>query len=289
MFQFSALKDDYTRALSALRLTRQNEVDYVVQRRVHPISLIAAIDGGMYDEGCHKTGVPIAWAAASFEREASSNFYLSPAQGDPLSRMSFHVPRGLGPYPRPGREGSAWTQAQEDAYRIDHLDLVGEANWIIERALYEGEVFNGFGPRMHGRQTGYLYSGTSIYTGGKYVADGVWSSTEDDKQLGIVPMMLRIIQLRPQLTFVGAHPVSAPTDVVAPPLVPEVEHNAFELQAVMNHLVNAGLVVDGNYGRHTRNAVRSFQSLSGLTLDGIAGSATWAAIEQKLSSMNMAK
>jgi peptidoglycan hydrolase-like protein with peptidoglycan-binding domain len=37
--------------------------------------------------------------------------------------------------------------------------------------------------------------------------------------------------------------------------------------------------IDGDYGRATESAVKSFQKDSGLTADGICGPRTWAALE----------
>ena len=46
------------------------------------------------------------------------------------------------------------------------------------------------------------------------------------------------------------------------------------LQASMNKLINAGLTVDGMFGKNTYNAVKDFQRLNGLAVDGIVGTNT---------------
>lgn len=43
------------------------------------------------------------------------------------------------------------------------------------------------------------------------------------------------------------------------------------VQSSMNKLISAGLVVDGIYGKNTRNAVKNFQAAHGLAVDGIVG------------------
>src|SRR5258708_6831763 len=63
---------------------------------------------------------------------------------------------------------------------------------LAARRLRGGAV-NGFGPRAHGRHTGYLWSWTNIYTGGKYVADGKWDPDHVDEQCGMVPMMAALL------------------------------------------------------------------------------------------------
>jgi peptidoglycan hydrolase-like protein with peptidoglycan-binding domain len=50
------------------------------------------------------------------------------------------------------------------------------------------------------------------------------------------------------------------------------------LQASLNKLMAAGIVVDGNYGRQTRNAVIAFQQGHRLEPDGLAGPLTIAAL-----------
>lgn len=55
------------------------------------------------------------------------------------------------------------------------------------------------------------------------------------------------------------------------------------LQAALNHLVGAGLVVDGVLGAQSRAAVRAFQRREGLAADGIAGRQTVERIKALLA------
>lgn len=280
MIAFESLKAGYTNALVRMEITRKAEVERTAQK------LLVYVDQGRYDEACLKSGVPVVVAAASFEREASSNFHLSPAQGDPLWEKSVHVPRGLGPYidahnPNLDDWKRAWGHAAADAYHIDRLDQVGSINWSWERACFEEELFNGFGPRYHGKNSGYLWAGTNIYTGGKYIADGVWSASAIDSQLGVVPVMFAMVQLRPSLTL----PIAFPSTTVTPTpqAAPLGLRNVKALQVALNSLgANPPLSVDDNYGRMTRRAVADFQQKNGLEVDGIAGGETWLMINKKL-------
>lgn len=265
---FEALKPEYSALLTQMRITRLAEVTSTAER------LVGFIDAGRYDAGCKATGVAVPWAAASFEREASSNFHLNPAQGWPLASRSQWIPHN-GPF-------ADWTTAQIAAYDIDGLDKVGAANWTWERACYEGEIFNGMGYRAHGVHSPYLWAGSNIYSSGKYVADGVWSAAAIDQQLGIIPMMVRIVQMRPALALVNPLPAIAPT-VPPPQPPPEGLRDATALQTALNNLgADPKLVVDGNYGRNTKRAVIAFQAKAGLPQDGIAGPDTWAAIDAAL-------
>src|SRR5580704_7955185 len=107
-YPYAALQSDYAASLARMQITRLAAVNATAAR------LVGFIDAGRYDVGCKATGVSVAWAAASFEREASSNFGLNPAQGWPLGSRSRDVPYN-GPFTGP----NAWTNAQEDAYEID--------------------------------------------------------------------------------------------------------------------------------------------------------------------------
>lgn len=48
------------------------------------------------------------------------------------------------------------------------------------------------------------------------------------------------------------------------------------LQTKLNSIGNYGLVVDGDFGAKTENAVKDFQKKNGLTVDGIVGGKTWS-------------
>lgn len=215
------------------------------------------------------TGVNIGWGISSFERESSSDYRCNPAQGDLWSRRSVHVPAGRGPF-------SSWGASCIDAYHIDHLETVGANGWTWPRCCYEGELFNGFGPRMHGRHTAYLWAGTNIYDGGKYVADGVWSSTAMDTQLGMIPLLFTIARFAPEYAPVDTMPGTVPQahvdPVPAPAPVPDGLHVAPHGVAWMQ--AKLGVAADGNFGRNTRRALVAFQKSHGLTPDGLYGPAT---------------
>jgi len=134
-------------------------------------------------------GVPALWVMPVFYREEPSfDTYLG--NGDPLNRPTRHVPRGRGPFP-------TWEAGAADALALDHITAVSQWTWAM--ACYQWELWNGFGPRMHGRPSGYVWAGTTIYQGGKYVADGVWSSGTWDQQLGCVAVALAIADYDPEI------------------------------------------------------------------------------------------
>ena len=139
------------------------------------------------------TGVPAIWLMPVWERE-DPRFDRYFGNGDPLDRKTTDVPAGRGPF-------ATWEEGVDDALRLDHVVAyfknASECSW--EFACYHWEAWNGFGPREHGRASGYLWSGSDQYGGGKYVADRVWSRGTWDRQLGCVVLAKAIAALDPQI------------------------------------------------------------------------------------------
>lgn len=63
----------------------------------------------------------------------------------------------------------------------------------------------------------------------------------------------------------------------------ECEHVA-QLQTMLNEVLQAGLVPDGDYGPGTEEAVRKYQKQAGLGVDGMCGMATWGALTEAYRS-----
>lgn len=239
--------------------------------------------------------VPALLLAALDLREDDCNPRTGIGQGDPWDHISTHVPRGQGPF-------SSWLAANVFYVNYDHLgstnglsppDVPTWAFW----AGYKPNAWNGFGPNAHGRHSGYVFSCTNVYdeptdgvpAGGKYVADGVWSGSTLDEQPGTLPIMLELAKAYPDLAFA---PLPMMTDAPVPPAAaPPVglggdPGSTKDLQDALNRLLglDPALMLDGNYGRRTRNAVRQFQAAHGLAVDGIAGPVTIGAVETALAA-----
>jgi lysozyme family protein len=219
-------------------------------------------------------GIPIIVCAAIHYRESNADFGTYLGNGDPLDRPTKHVPRGRGGF-------KTWYMGAIDALTLDRLNQVND--WTWERAIYEWTLYNGFGPLDRGKQSGYPWGGTNIYTGGKYVRDGVWDPDWNDTQLGCYPIACAMVSMDASLDlprFSGAlpppdHDVTKP--VAPPPGIGEIDVK--KLQAELNSVsAHPPLVVDGSYGRMTRRAVEDFQDRSSLTVDGLAGPETVAAL-----------
>jgi lysozyme family protein len=138
------------------------------------------------------TGVPAIWMMPVFYRE-EPNFNTYFGNGDPLDAPTKHVPQGRGPF-------STWEDGTVDALQLDHITDVDDWSWA--RMTYQWESWNGFGVRQyHGRPSGYVWSGTDQYLGGKYVHDGPsgWSPGTWDKQLGCVAIARALVTADPSL------------------------------------------------------------------------------------------
>lgn len=59
---------------------------------------------------------------------------------------------------------------------------------------------------------------------------------------------------------------------------PELRPSVKVVQEKLNEEINASLSVDGYFGTLTRNAVRTYQSMNGLSVDGIVGPNTWESL-----------
>ena len=178
---YAALKPDYTARLAAIQFTKMEGA--LVQARL----LLRHKDRFINLQTMSK--VPALWVIPVFYREAPDfNTYLG--NGDPLDAPTVDEPADRGPFP-------TWEAGAMDALEFD--GITGKTDWSWEHSCYLWERYNGFGPRKRGHVSGYVWSGTDQYTGGKYVSDGVWSPTTFDQQLGCVVLAKAIVQLDQEL------------------------------------------------------------------------------------------
>jgi lysozyme family protein len=178
---FDAVKAEYESDLATAKPTRSSEAISAAK------TLLVNRDRFLKMQAL--SGVPALWVMPVFERE-NPHFDSYLGNGDPLSHPTVHVPRGRGPF-------ASWEEGATDALKLDHI--TGTTDWTWSWACYRWELWNGVGPRNHGRPSGYLWSGTTIYQGGKYVYDGVWSRGTWDKQLGCVELARAIAELDPEI------------------------------------------------------------------------------------------
>jgi lysozyme family protein len=157
-----------------------------------------------------KTGVPWYWIGPVHYRESDLDFNTQLAQGDPLGRVSTHVPRGQGPY----RGKDAWERAALIA--LEDTGATKVKDWRLEKLIFHWERYNGWGYQKHGVPSPYVWAGSSIQKPGKYVADGVWSSTAVDRQLGCASILKTLMELDPSIKPARETPVRQVSAAAAP-------------------------------------------------------------------------
>lgn len=139
-----------------------------------------------YEAAEELTGVPWPLIAVKHYREASNDFRGVMHNGQKIvgtNRITTIVPVGRGPF-------ATWEDSAVDAFNITGLSKV--KTWPIERVLYEGEKFNGFGYSRVGLPSAYVWAGTDQYVKGKYVSDGKFDPNAVDQQLGIALILKRL-------------------------------------------------------------------------------------------------
>lgn len=202
----SSLKDLNAKRWAASKLTRAPEY-------VHPRDRILAAKN-RYELIQRQTGVHWVFVACSHYRESSLNFATQLGQGDPLNRVSVHVPKGRGPF-------ETFEQGAYDALvRCDPkaaLNPIWKQPSIMPDMLTLLEMYNGLGYARKGIPSPYVWSGTDQYVRGKYVRDGVFDPNTVDKQLGVAGLILALQKADQSISF-GKLPIQpeAPKTSVQP-------------------------------------------------------------------------
>ncbi|MDE2435362.1 MAG: hypothetical protein KGM49_03785 [Sphingomonadales bacterium] len=135
-----------------------------------------------------RLGVPWYFIAAVHGLEASFNFRAHLHNGDfPLTQRTHQVPAGR---PLKWLPPSDWEDSAADALRL--MGFAGQTDWSMPRLLYRLEAYNGFGYRRAGRASPYLWSFSTLYDRGKFVADGRFDPNARSQQCGAA-VMLRVL------------------------------------------------------------------------------------------------
>lgn len=134
-------------------------------------------------------GVPATVLYCLHQRESSGNFLCHPHEGSPLTQRTRFVPKNRLPNKPPPY---TFEESAFDAYYV--CDRLDEVQWKSVAAALQGiESFNGLGYQKYHPDvpSPYLWSGTSVYTRGKYTGDGRFDANAKDKQLGVAAILLR--------------------------------------------------------------------------------------------------
>lgn len=185
-YTFNAMKPGYANLWRAAEVKETSAATKVAK------GIIA--DRERYEQAAEQIGHKFLWPliGAIHNREASRSFSTHLHNGDSLKGYTHHVPSGR---PQVGHGPPfTWEESAEDALRLMGWDKVDD--WPIERWLYEAEHLNGWG-YLGKINSPYLWAGTTKQQRGKYIADGKYSSSTWDTQLGVVAILKAVFDLEP--------------------------------------------------------------------------------------------
>lgn len=182
--RYVALADEYVRFYlgAALRPSHESKVEAFADLALSSRARYAAVGDPL--------GIPWWFIAAIHMLESTNNFTTHLHNGDPLRNRTFRVPSGQ---PERGQPPFSWEESATDALKRQKLD--GLSDWSLPRALWRWERYNGFGYRKRGVPTPYLWSFSTIYLRGKYVADGRFDGGATSAQCGAATL-LKALQRR---------------------------------------------------------------------------------------------
>ena len=182
---FADVKDEYRQRWNRATINPSRAHSAAIE------ALTIANNRERYEKVSQQTGVPW-WAVGLVHAlECGLDFNLHLHCGDPLTARTYHVPAGR--IPAPAVPPFKWEDSAVDALRLDGLDKVKD--WTLEQSCYQLETFNGWGYRSHGVPTAYLWAGTSEYTRGKFVSDGVWSPDAVSGQNGAMCILKELADI----------------------------------------------------------------------------------------------
>jgi lysozyme family protein/peptidoglycan hydrolase-like protein with peptidoglycan-binding domain len=273
---FESLKTEYGGLWRRMQVRpeRANLVDQIAKRLISFKPRYEAVAG--------TTGVPWFVIAVLHQRESAANFAKHLHNGNPLTARTRHVPAGR---PAHGDPPFSWETSATDALTMPPHSLHLVKEWPIERVCYEIEKYNGFGYRDHHPQvkSPYLWSFTTIYDRGKYVADGRFDDGTVDQQCGTMPILRRMGELDSSVRF-GDAEGPAPVDAGLLALGSTGER-VRELQSALAHLGFQVGEVDSEFGPVTAAAVKAFQTAHHLPVTAIADQATQQALASALAKV----
>jgi lysozyme family protein len=122
--------------------------------------------------------------------ESNFNFGTHLHNGDSLMHRTANVPTGR---PQAGIADPpfAWTTSATDALTLKGFQT--QTDWSVPALLFRLEQYNGFGYRLRGRSSPYLWSFSDRYVRGKFVKDGVFDPDAVSKQCGAAVLLKRLI------------------------------------------------------------------------------------------------
>jgi lysozyme family protein len=141
-----------------------------------------------YEAVAEKTDMPPELIAALHWRESTGNFGTYLHQGDPLGKPARNIPNNIPVF-------HDWESAAIHAINLkkgiqQRFGITKATGQSDPAALSTyAEYYNGKGYFNKSRPSPYVFSGTSSYQSGKYVADGKYDPNAVDRQLGVYSML----------------------------------------------------------------------------------------------------
>ena len=160
-------------------------------------NLVSSLAKARYQDISELTKVPWWVIAVIHERECSQNWMGGLAQGDPWNQVSIHQPRGIGPF-KSFQDAAVYALTRAPPYAARWSD------WSAGGTLTLLEQYNGLGYEQYNEPSPYNFGATNIEQPGKYIADGRYSATTWDTQLGCAAMLKAMMVLDPSIKFDGA-------------------------------------------------------------------------------------
>ena len=182
-YSYESLKADYERLWSGMSISASQRpaVESAAGRVLLNKPRYLAVE--------RETGVPWFVIGIIHKMEANLSFSKHLHNGDSLKARTRLVPAGR---PKGGTPPFTWEFSAADALRYDGLDKIKD--WSIPRVAWCLEKYNGFGSRARGVPSAYLWSFSNRYVQGKYVRDGVWSSTAVSQQTGGMVLLKELMR-----------------------------------------------------------------------------------------------
>jgi lysozyme family protein len=211
-----------------------------------------------YDKVEESLGVPWFVVAVVHNMESSANFTKHLHNGDPLTARTVQIPAGR---PKTGDPPFTWEESAADALTLKKLSA--DTDWTLVGTLYRLEAYNGWGYRLFHPDvpSPYLWSYSTHYKSGKYVADGTWSNTAVSRQCGAAVILRRMAEK----LMIEFRDQPLPQDDSEPLVVshsnrksrdPEIVARAEELQRWLNGFDGIFVKVDGVPGDRTSEAYK---------------------------------
>ena len=179
---FAALQGEYAAWYAAceVRAERQGEVAYYRKRLTHGQAIYQQVGAAL--------NIPWVFIGITHGMECGFNFTAHLHNGDPLGARTVHVPKGR---PASGSAPFTWSESACDAMIYKGYQKI--TDWSLPHMLYLFERYNGMGYRRRGVPTPYLWSYSTLYEKGKFVADGHFDPAAVSKQCGAALMLKAVL------------------------------------------------------------------------------------------------